>query len=159
MDVKIQKESYSSSLGMQVVCVNWAVKYRHEIFGNAEVKMRAIRSFQDTERAYAQRIGLKIHEMGLDRDHVHLVLQWGPATSISEVMRLLKGRSAREMLRDFPELRKKKFWGGHLWSPAYHFLTTGTADVKHHLTYVQGQGKPRVPKELPGQTKLDAYAA
>ena len=159
MVVRIQTESYSSSLGMQVVAVNWAVKYRHEIFGNDEVRTRAIQSFKDTERAYAEKIGLKIHEMGLDRDHVHLVLQWGPATSIAEVVRLLKGRSAREMLRDFPELKREKFWGGHLWSPAYHFLTTGTADVKHHMEYVQGQGKPPVPKELPGQTKLDLFAA
>jgi len=129
MVVRIQKESHSSSLEMRVVSVNWAVKYRHEIFGNAEVKMRAIQNFKDTERAYAEKIGLKIHEMGLDRDHIHLVLQWGPAISISEVVRLLKGRSAREMLRDFPKLKREKFWGGHLWSPAYHFLTTGTADV------------------------------
>lgn len=154
----IKKESYSSSLGMQIVCVNWAVKYRHEIFGNDEVRARAIQSFRETERAYAEKVGLRIHELGLDRDHVHMVLQWGPATSIAEVMRLLKGRSAREVLRGFPELRREKFWGGHKWSPAYHFLSTGTADVKHALEYVKEQGAPRVPMEVAGQTKLDRFA-
>ncbi len=159
MDVKIEKESYSSSLGVQVAHVNFAVKYRHEIFGNAEVLGRAKQSFEETARAWSDKTGLKILEIGIDRDHVHMVFQWGPATALSKVMQLLKGRCSREVLRDFPELRGKWFWGGHMWSPAYHFLTTGNADVKHALSYVQEQGKPRLPKEGAGQTKIDAFGA
>lgn len=58
---------------------------------------------------------------------------------MSKVIQLLKGRCAREVLRDFPELRRERFWGGHMWSPAY-------------------QGAPRVPMDVAGQTKLDRFA-
>jgi len=154
-----EKESYSSSLGAQIVTINFAVKYRHAIFDDPRVKTRAIQSFEETVRAHGERIGLKILKKGVDKDHVHLVVQWGPGTSLAEVVRLLKGRCARDVLQAFPELRAKKFWGGHMWSPAYHFLTTGNADLKHHMDYVENQGKPRVPVVGPGQMKLDAFGA
>ena len=158
-NMNVEKVSYSSSLGVQVVAINFAVKYRHAIFRDARVKMRAIQSFEETARAHGVRTGLKILEIGVNCDHVHMVVQWGPGISLSEIMRLLKGRSARDVLRDFPELKKRKFWGGHMWSPAYHFLTTGTADLKHHLDYVKNQGKPRRPMPGPGQRKLDDFVA
>jgi putative transposase len=154
----IDKVSYSSSLGVQVAAVNFAVKYRHAIFVDSKVKRRAIESFRETEDVHGSRTGLKLWELGVDKDHVHLVLQWGPGASLSEIMRLLKGRSARDVLKDFPDLREKKFWGGHMWSPAYHFLTTGNADLKHHLEYVKSQGEPRRPLPGPGQMRLDAFA-
>ena len=158
MVMKIEKVSYSSSLGVQVAHVNYAVKYRHKIFGKGEVMARALESFKETERAWSEKTGLKILEMGIDKDHVHMVFQWGPGTPLSKIIQLLKGRCAREVLRDFPELRREKFWGGHMWSPAYHFLSMGTADVKHALEYVKDQGAPRVPMEVAGQTKLDRFA-
>lgn len=155
----IDKVSYSSSLGVQVAAVNFAVKYRHAIFADVEIKRRVIKSFRETEEVYVSRTGLRLLELGVDKDHVHLVVQWGPGVSLSEIMRLLKGRSARDVLKDFPDLREKKFWGGHIWSPAYHFLTTGNADLKHYLDYVKSQGEPRRPLPKSGQMKLDAFAA
>ena len=44
-----------------------------------------------------------------------------------------------------------------MWSPAYHFLTTGTADLKHHLEYVKEQGGRKWPMLEPGQMKLETY--
>jgi putative transposase len=155
--MKIDKVSYSSSLGIQVTAVNFAVKYRHKIFAEDKVKQRVIESFRKTESEYGPRIGLRILEFGVDKDHVHLVFQWGPSVSLSKVMQLLKGRSARDVLRAFPELRAEKFWGGHMWSPAYHFLTTGTADLNHHLEYVKSQGEPRRLIPGPGQQRLDVF--
>ena len=157
--MNIDKVSYSSSLGVQVVAVNFAVKYRHAIFTEGKVKRRVIESFRETESEYGPRNGLRILELGVDKDHVHLVFQWGPGISLSKIIQLLKGRSARDVLRAFPDLKTNKFWGGHMWSPAYHFLTTGTADLKHHLEYVQSQGEPRRPLPGPGQRRLDAFAA
>ena len=80
----VEKESYSSSLGVQVAAINFAVKYRHAIFANPQVKVRAEQSFMETERAHGGRTGLKIVEMGVDRDHAHLVVQWGPGHSLPD---------------------------------------------------------------------------
>ena len=157
--MKLEKGRYSSSLGVQVAAINFAVKYRHAIFADTQVKMRAIQSFEETARAHGARTGMKILEIGVNCDHAHMVVQWGPGHALADIVRLLKGRCARDVLRYFPELRKRKFWGGHMWSPAYYFLTTGTADLKHHLDYVKNQGKPRRPVPGPGQRKLEDFGA
>jgi len=80
MVMKIEKVSYSSSLGVQVAHVNYAVKYRHKIFGKGVVMARALESFRETERAWSEKTGGKILEMGIDKDHVHMVFQWGPGS-------------------------------------------------------------------------------
>ena len=157
--MKIDKVSYSSSLGIQITAVNFSVKYRHKIFAEGKVKRRVIESFRKTESEYSPKIGLRILELGVDKDHVHLIFPWGPSVSLSRVMQLLNGRSARDVLRTFPDLRAEKFWDGHMWSPAYHFFTTGTADLNHHLEYVKSQGEPRRPMPGPGQQRLDAFVA
>ena len=77
--MKIDKVSYSSSLGIQVTAVNFSVKYRHKIFSEGKVKRRVIESFRKTESEYSPKIGLRILELGVDKDHVHLVFQWDPA--------------------------------------------------------------------------------
>jgi putative transposase len=156
----VQRNSYSSSLGVQVAAVNFAVKYRHGIFADRRVHKEAIASFEETARAHGARTGLTVVAVGVDVDHVHLVVQWGPGASLSEVVRLLKGRCARDLLKAFPELRREKFWGGHLWSPAYHFLSTGQASLEHHVQYAQEQGKPRRldPGGLaPSQRTLESF--
>ena len=155
--MKIEKVSYSSSLGIQIAAINFATKYRHKVFGDAKLKMRVMQSFKETEIAHGKRTGMKLLEVGIDIDHVHLVAQWGPGIPLSEIMRLIKGRSARDVFKNFPKLKEEKFWGGHFWSPSYHFLTTGPSDLKHHLEYVKTQGGRKLPMPGPSQTKLDAY--
>jgi putative transposase len=155
--MKIEKVSYSSSLGIQVAAINFATKYRHKVFGNAKLKMKVMQSFKETEIAHSKRTGMKLLEVGIDIDHVHLVVQWGPGIPLSRIMQLIKGRSAKDVFNSFPKLKEEKFWGGHFWSPSYHFLTTGPSDLKHHLDYVKSQGKPRWPIPGQNQMKLDAY--
>ncbi len=140
----IEKISYSSSLGVQTAAVNFAIKYRRSLLGDPEVSQRVHDSFKETERVHGARTGLKILEIGIDHDHVHLVVQWGPGTPLSKIMQLIKGRSAKDVFESFPELREKLYQKGHFWSPAYHFLTTGPSDLAHHLEYVRNQGKQRI---------------
>jgi putative transposase len=37
---------------------------------------------------------------------------------VSEIVRRLKGRSARKLLQEYPHL-KKRYWGGHFWGIGY----------------------------------------
>ena len=141
--MKIEKVSYSSSLGVQTAAVNFAVKYRKSLLEDPEVEQRVHESFKETEQVHSQRTGMRLLEIGIDRDHVHLVVQWSPGIPLSKIMQLLKGRSARDIFERFPELREKVYHKGHFWSPAYHFLTTGPSDLRHHLEYVRNQGKRR----------------
>jgi len=50
----------------------------------------------------------------VSKDHVHLHVSYRPKISVSDLVKRLKGRSARLMLDEFAEL-KKRYWGQHLW--------------------------------------------
>lgn len=44
--------------------------------------------------------------------------------SVSDIIKRIKGRSARLMLDEFSEL-KKRYWGQHLWGIGYGAWSTG----------------------------------
>ena len=104
--MKIEKERYSSSIGFQVVAANFATKYRHDIFRNDRICRQVKEIFQQVGEEYRARYGITIHITGVDLNHIHTVIQFGPSWSIASVMRLIKGRTAYELFKKFPEWRK-----------------------------------------------------
>jgi len=80
-----------------------------------------------------------IKELGFDIDHVHLIVDLTNKYSACQVSRLLKGVSSRKLFKEFLWLRKKYFWGGHLWSPAYYFDSVGRTTYETMSNYVKKQ--------------------
>ena len=68
-------------------------------------------------------------DIGVGRDHVHLLLALRPTQSIASAVRELKGRSGMELLQRHPELR---VWlGGNLvWDERYAVETVSAARVE-----------------------------
>ena len=127
--------SYSSSLGRATLHISLIPKYRHRIFGYKYLKNVCEKIFLRVAEEY----GFVIREMGFDVDHVHLVVDVGPKYSASDVVKLLKGISARRLFQVFPWLREKFFWGGHLWSGAYFFDSIGDVNYEVIQNYVRKQ--------------------
>jgi putative transposase len=90
-------------------------------------------------RQTAQLHGIEIKEIGIDKDHVHLLVSVNPSISPSKIAHALKGASAYKLFRAFPWL-KSKLWGGHLWSPAYFFDSVGEQTYERLENYVRNQG-------------------
>ncbi|MFI5370658.1 MAG: IS200/IS605 family transposase [Candidatus Eisenbacteria bacterium] len=67
-------------------------------------------------------------DLGVGRDHVHLLLALRPTQSIATVIREIKGRSGMELLQRHPEIR---VWiGGNLvWDERYAVETLSAARV------------------------------
>ena len=126
----------SSSIGQLSVHICFVVKYRHKIFGFERIKVVCEHSFRET----AEKYGLVIREIGFDIDHLHLIIDIPPRYSVSQIVRLLKGRSSRKLFKTFPWLRRKFFWGGKLWSPAYYFDSIGDVQSDVVERYVRQQG-------------------
>ncbi len=97
-------------------------------------------------------------------------LEVPPTKSMAQVMQLLKGKTAYELFRVFPELRAM-FRGGHLWSRGKFFRSVGevTADaIEHYILESQGTGRrsrrsiqgapPPANAERDVQSTLDAFA-
>ena len=63
--------------------------------------------------------------------------------SPSDVMQIIKSISAREFFRRYPEIKKRYFWGGKLWTQSYFVETIGNANEEAIRAYVQGQLRAR----------------
>ncbi|MFH1054202.1 MAG: IS200/IS605 family transposase, partial [Candidatus Woesearchaeota archaeon] len=79
--------------------------------------------------------------VGVDEDHVHILVQAAPRYSPSRVMQIVKSISARELFKVFPEI-KEELWGGEFWSDSGYIGTVGegvNADIIRK--YIKKQGR------------------
>ena len=104
----------------------WAPKYRKWVLQGV-IRQRVKELFQEI----AGHHGFEIEEIEVDKDHVHLFLNFPPKYSIGQVVGLMKAVSAKEIREEFPEVRKQ-LWGGEFWEDGYFARTVGdkvTAEV------------------------------
>ena len=86
----------------------WSTKYRYEVLrGDIQIRCREL------IRQTCDSLDIQIRKEVVIKDHIHLHLSYPPKLSISEMLKGLKGRSAKILLVEYSEL-KKRYWGGHL---------------------------------------------
>lgn len=73
-----------------------------------------------------------------EKDHVHIFVSADPNFSISYIVKMLKGISARKLLVSFPFLTKL-LWKGHLWNPSYYVETIGSISDESIKQYIEKQ--------------------
>ena len=67
----------------------------------------------------SERYEIYFIEIGVDKDHVHFLVQSVPMYSPTKITRIIKSITGREMFRRVPEI-KKKLWGGQFWSKGFY---------------------------------------
>lgn len=111
----------------------WCVKYRHKILTNMiENRLKEILNKIATDNNFV------ILEINGDLDHIHLLVECTPQHYIPDIIKALKGVSARLLLKEFPKL-KEKLWGGHLWNPSYFVATVSENTEEQIINYIKSQ--------------------
>ena len=111
-------------------------KYRRVIF-NSKVDEIIVQTCQEIAKRYE----INVLELGTDGDHVHFLIQSVPTMAPTEIVRIIKSITAREIYRLYKEV-KKLLWGGQIWSAGYFVSTVGKyANEKQIENYVKNQGK------------------
>ncbi|MFH1543048.1 MAG: IS200/IS605 family transposase, partial [Patescibacteria group bacterium] len=59
-----------------------------------------------------------IHEIEINRDHLHMMIQIKPTDKLAEVVRILKGGSSKKLQEEMKEL-EEFVWGNKFWSDGY----------------------------------------
>ena len=120
----------------------WIPKYRHKVFS---------KPYSEALKEIIEKIGynynIDIVELEIPEDHLHMVIRGVPKMSPSDVMQIIKSISAREFFRCYPEIKKKYFWGGKLWTQSYFVETIGNANEDVIRAYVRGQLTEHEKKE------------
>ena len=111
----------------------WCVKYRRRVL-LGEVEKDLKKSMIEIAGNY----GVTIVEMETDQDHIHLLVECTPQHYIPDILKTLKGVSARRLFQLHPAIRQK-LWGGHLWNPGYFVATVSEHTETQIRTYIQNQ--------------------
>ena len=112
----------------------WIPKYRHKVFTEPYRGM-----LKGIIQKAAYDYDMKVEEIEVPEDHVHMVIKAEPRMSPSEIMRVIKSISAREFFKKYPEIKEEYFWGGSLWTNSYFVETVGNNDEKRVREYVRSQ--------------------
>ena len=92
--------------------------------------------------------GCEVIEYNIQVDHIHMVIVIPPRYAVSDVIKRLKGVTARR-LREKMDWLKKVYWKeGVVWSPGY-FVSTIGLNEKVIIEYVKWQ-----ERQDSGQAKL-----
>jgi len=109
----------SHSIHQLHVHLVWSTKYRYLVLRD-DIQVRC----RDLIRQTCDSLDVQILKGVVSKDHIHLHISYPPKLSVSDILKRLKGRSAKILLDEFPEL-KRRYWGGHLWAIGYGAWSTG----------------------------------
>ena len=121
---------YVYSLQYHIV---WCTEYRKQILQNGidgEVKLML--------EEIAEEYSFQILAMEVMPDHIHLLLDCKPQFRISDMVKIMKGNTARWLFLKHPEL-KQSLWGGHLWNPSYCAVTVSDRSREQVTRYINSQ--------------------
>jgi putative transposase len=112
----------------------WIPKYRDKVFHEP---------YRSHLKAIIEKIGydynIDIVELEIPVDHIHMVVRSEPKICPSDIMQIIKSLSAREFFRLHPDIKKRYFWGGKLWTQSFFVETIGNANEETIRKYVQNQ--------------------
>jgi putative transposase len=111
-------------------------KYRRAVFDE-----RVDQELRDICLEIEKRYEIKFLEIGVDKDHVHFLVQSVPTYSVTSLVKMIKSLTAREIFKRCHHV-KKQLWGGEFWSDGYFASTVGKhGDEEVISRYVKEQGK------------------
>jgi len=119
------------------------VKYR-----KALLTEEAPKAISEIAQEISLRYEIEFEKLGYDQDHIHILCSFPPKYGGSDVVRMFKSITAKQLFLRFPEL-KKELWGGEFWSDGFYLSTVSErGNWKVVENYVAQQGKTSDTKQL-----------
>ena len=112
----------------------FVTKYRKEVFDSPE----KVKEMKELLRERADMSEIDIQQMEVMPDHVHMLISFSPKERPVDIVKGLKGWTARKWFELHPET-KQMLWGGHLWSPSYFMSTLGDMNNEVVKKYIASQ--------------------
>ena len=110
----------SSCVGNSWCHATFKVKYCHKVFAIKEVRMFVFDLLSQISASY----NLPMEDVGFGDDHVHFDVDIR-IRSKPEAAKIFKGIIGKMVLRKFPNIKKRYFYGSGFWSPAYFLDNIG----------------------------------
>jgi len=145
----IHKSHNVSVLLYHFVC---PAKYRRVVFSK-EVDKTLKEICLEIENRYE----MHFLEIGVDKDHVHFLIQSVPMKSPTQIITAVKSLTAREIFKKHPEVRDQ-LWGGEFWTDGYFVNTVSKfGDESSISKYVRDQGVEKDYQVLYKEKQLSLF--
>ena len=121
-----------TNLVYHIVC---PTKYRRKV-----ISEEVDRTLKQICLEIEERYDIYFLEIGADRDHVHFLVQTIPKYSVTQLIKIIKSITAKQIFAQCPEI-KEKLWGGEFWTDGYFVATVGKNTSEDAIAeYVKSQG-------------------
>jgi len=119
-----------SDLKIHLICVT---KFRKKVFD-----AKGLDVIESAFESVATKMNFQVLEFNGEADHVHVLIEYPPKLSVSQIVNSLKGVSSRRYGQaGLPKPQKRS-----LWSPSYFAGSVGGAPLEILKQYIQNQEKP-----------------
>ena len=115
----------------------FATKYRKRIIG--PILTKELNEIY-LKMALEKPDGLEIIGIGIETDHVHLLLKVPPSLQISRAVQRIKGVASRILFQKYPEL-EEKIGKRALWQTGYFCRALGNVNIPQIKAYLGKQKK------------------
>jgi putative transposase len=131
--VKMNPKKSSSGVYVINYHIIWATKYRKQILTeNIRTTLSTILNTICDAKGWA------LIESQAMPDHIHIFLSVTPFERPVDIIKILKGVTAKQLFEAHPELRSVLRYG-HLWSPSYYIGTAGHVSAEVIEKYIKEQ--------------------
>jgi len=114
-------------------------------------------SLKDICLEISKRYQIRFLEIGIDKDHVHFLIQSIPRMSPRQIITTVKSLTAREIFKKHPDV-KERLWGGEFWTDGYFVNTVSKfGDETSISKYVRDQGVEKDYKVLHSDKQLSLF--
>jgi putative transposase len=131
---KNKYEHYAHGVGTLMFHLQWCTKYRYKMFR----KQENAKLLEACVRRAASKHGIKIIEINVQPEHVHCIVSFGFSFSVSKVLQILRGGSAK-IFFEYKEKARLRYPKGHLWSRGKFASSVGFVQLDVVQNYVRCQ--------------------
>jgi putative transposase len=111
--------------------------YRRPLFTDAMLTFA-----ETTMRAVCAELDVELVEFNGETDHMHPLIAYPPALTISLLVQRLKGRTAHPVRRELTGECVRARMRAHLWSPSYLAVSCAGTPLSIINQYIDGQARP-----------------
>lgn len=111
----------------------WIPKYRKRI-----LEGKLAKRVEELIRECADLNDWEVHEISIQPNHVHIMIQLNSNISVSKAVQYFKGGSSRILRKEFVSL-KEFLWGDSFWADGYFAETSGQLNEVALRKYIQNQ--------------------